>query len=1586
MSQPNSQVGVPPSAFTANVPFRPNQNIQYSGRPEDYSQNNRRQAHQIQQRHHGQVPSNSSGVPSPSASPGARRTPPHDMSKQGVRHSGQQPMSVNHQQALLYRMQPQAGQMHSMGFGIPSAAAPRTAPMQPASAPAIAPGSAGPRIMQHGTASGAPFGMQNPSFVPQHTMMPPAMYTSRTSNQYPQAAPPFSFPYFPATQSVQQNQGYYPPASQIPQVSYSPQAMQTQPPQSRNERKKKILRIQDPTSGEDLTESILRDGVVIPASSQVAGAGPSSSPPQHKEPESQQVQENRRIQAEFLTKVSQVASDPGSSELSKRAQLEDGAQPKGPVLAQIETSSPVFTPAVPAQISKPPVTTEEPSADASPPSAAASEAMPSEQVVVSDPKQEEQQVEEVAVESTPPTTEEEPVSVPVDDAKVILDAPKLEKPEPVKETDVQTTELSVTKLAADNKKGKKKKFQELDNKPQQVDMYEAFRSTESEVTEQTAAPIEEEPVASVVTPATVPSTEAEAPAVVVATEPKVEEAKEEDVKMEEAQKVEKSGADEEGNVVKEEQPTVSADVPEVETVKPEVKEQPPVFKEPAPVAPIAALPKEEAKTNNISEPPASSSKAATENATVEKVSKEETNEKVEDENAKNKEGEPKPEDNKIGLKYTYRDDQWSPLNQEGKKQYDRTFLLQFQPDCTSKPQGLPDIPDIVLEKADVRPHLDTKSMTSKGPDNLFMPTYMKSPRMNQQAPSFPQGNKRQSKERKIISRPSASQEETLKRSENAWKPDSKKKKKDSEDKDDDAELLRSFKSILNKLTPQNFQKLMNQTMQLPINSEERLTGVIDLVFEKAIMEPGFSQAYANMCRVMQNIEVTKADGSKVQFRKLIIIKCQKQFERQRSDEKIEMEKKRIAALSAKEQEEAQAELEYQQMIAKKQIIGNIRFIGELFKLSLLTEKIMQGCIFLLLKAKDEESLECMSKLVSTIGQSLDHQKGKALMDQYFNQVDKIIKEKKISSRIRFMLHDLKDLRDNNWKPRRNEAKPVMIDQIRKEAEMEKQKREQEQLTSRLAPRQSSKRPQGSMEKYQEDGGWNTVSGNRSTKQNVIENPAKLKITRQTIDDNVQLGPGGRPGSLGGWGKGSSGGGGKSSSGSSEAKISQGNRFMMLGEDKQQSRSMLPPSARDNKGRSSSGSKRSREREIDRSRERQSAIADTQRFTGSLKSRSNELDRNQEKRVEPPAAVALSEEEYEKRSRSTIKEFVSIKDFKEAITCLEELKSPKLQHVFVRVAIEDVLEKSSGMRESVGRLFHRLLQTSTISVEQFNDGLNEILEFAEDMEIDIPLYWTYLGEIIGAMAAEGATNFAFLRDVVQKIPREGKSAECMAEILKAGVNLTSETHMAKIWKTSNFTWSLFLPSGTNIQEFVKNKKVSFTEQPVDRVSQSTPKEETRIGNFQRDLILQFQNESLTNDEVFDFIEKSIPPDVRKTKEFIRALVSAVCFGAVKGEGTNSRGDHELLKKRSVLMQRYIDSDAKLELQALFAVQHLNYSLENPPGLLRLYFDVLYDEDVISEETFYSWRESDDAAEKTGKGIALKSVTSFYTWLEESDPPN
>ena len=44
-------------------------------------------------------------------------------------------------------------------------------------------------------------------------------------------------------------------------------------------------------------------------------------------------------------------------------------------------------------------------------------------------------------------------------------------------------------------------------------------------------------------------------------------------------------------------------------------------------------------------------------------------------------------------------DQWSPLNLEGKKLYDREFLLQlqFSSKSTAKPAGLPDLPDIIID-------------------------------------------------------------------------------------------------------------------------------------------------------------------------------------------------------------------------------------------------------------------------------------------------------------------------------------------------------------------------------------------------------------------------------------------------------------------------------------------------------------------------------------------------------------------------------------------------------------------------------------------------------------------------------------------------------------------------------------------------------------------------------------------------------------------------------------------------------------------------------------------------------------------------
>ena len=88
-------------------------------------------------------------------------------------------------------------------------------------------------------------------------------------------------------------------------------------------------------------------------------------------------------------------------------------------------------------------------------------------------------------------------------------------------------------------------------------------------------------------------------------------------------------------------------------------------------------------------------------------------------------------------------------------------------------------------------------------------------------------------------------------------------------------------------------------------------------------------------------------------------------------------------------------------IARRIMLGNIRFIGELFKKQMLTERIMHTCIMKLLgetKNPDEEDVEALCKLLSTIGGQLDHARAKDHMDAYFRLILGLARSDSISSR------------------------------------------------------------------------------------------------------------------------------------------------------------------------------------------------------------------------------------------------------------------------------------------------------------------------------------------------------------------------------------------------------------------------------------------------------------------------------------------------------------------------------------------------------------------------------------------------------------
>ncbi|XP_050645723.1 eukaryotic translation initiation factor 4 gamma 3 isoform X15 [Macaca thibetana thibetana] len=1014
-----------------------------------------------------------------------------------------------------------------------------------------------------------------------------------------------------------------------------------------------------------------------------------------------------------------------------------------------------------------------------------------------------------------------------------------------------------------------------------------------------------------------------------------------------------------------------------------------------------------------------------------------------------------------GLTFPFKPESWKPTDTEGKKQYDREFLLDFQfmPACIQKPEGLPPISDVVLDKIN-QPKLPMRTLDPRilprGPD--FTPAFAdfgrqtpggrgvpickvqsrhglpileqsKAPTCPPLAMSHPPvkslplgllnvGPRRsqpgQRREPRKIITVSVKEDVHLKKAENAWKPS---QKRDSQADDPEniktQELFRKVRSILNKLTPQMFNQLMKQVSGLTVDTEERLKGVIDLVFEKAIDEPSFSVAYANMCRCLVTLKVPMADkpGNTVNFRKLLLNRCQKEFEKDKADDDVfEKKQKELEAASAPEERtRLHDELEEAKDKARRRSIGNIKFIGELFKLKMLTEAIMHDCVVKLLKNHDEESLECLCRLLTTIGKDLDFEKAKPRMDQYFNQMEKIVKERKTSSRIRFMLQDVIDLRLCNWVSRRADQGPKTIEQIHKEAKIEEQEeqRKVQQLMTKEKRRPGVQRV--------DEGGWNTVQGAKNSR---VLDPSKfLKITKPTIDEKIQLVP---KAQLGSWGKGSSGGAKASETDALRSSASSLNRFSALQLPAPSGSTPSTPVEFDSRRTITSRGSMGREKNdkplpsatarpntfmrggsskdlLDnqsQEEQRREMLETVKQLTGAVdvERNSTEAERNKTREsakpeisaVSAPDKAALSEEEMERKSKSIIDEFLHINDFKEAVQCVEELNAQGLLHVFVRVGVESTLERSQITRDHMGQLLYQLVQSEKLSKQDFFKGFSETLELADDMAIDIPHIWLYLAELVTPMLKEGGISMRELTTEFSKpLLPVGRAGVLLSEILHLLCKQMSHKKVGALWREADLSWKDFLPEGEDVHNFLLEQKLDFIESDSPCSSEALSKKELSAEELYKRLEKLIIEDKANDEQIFDWVEANLDESQMSSPTFLRALMTAVCKAAIIADSSTFRVDTAVIKQRVPILLKYLDSDTEKELQALYALQASIVKLDQPANLLRMFFDCLYDEEVISEDAFYKWESSKDPAEQNGKGVALKSVTAFFTWLREAE---
>merc|ERR1712226_1076772 len=399
------------------------------------------------------------------------------------------------------------------------------------------------------------------------------------------------------------------------------------------------------------------------------------------------------------------------------------------------------------------------------------------------------------------------------------------------------------------------------------------------------------------------------------------------------------------------------------------------------------------------------------------------------------------------------------------------------------------------------------------------------------------------------------------------------------------------------------------------------------------------------------------------------------------------------------------ELDFRRIRIKKQMLGNIKFIGQLFKKNLLKEKIMRYCIASLLKLEelpiksknpeykdsgdldmDEEDHEAICSMFTTIGLTIDKPNSASFMTVCWTKISNLSTNKKLPSRSRFMYKDLMDLRKNKWVPRRKEEKAKTLEEIKKDFEREERKQaEQSAQNDRRGGNQSNYRG-GGRDNNNNRGSGDYRQNDRRANSSMRQRQPKVQ---QTTDDDgfTTIAKGG--------GGGGAGGGGHQVRG----------------------RGPAPPPVTS----------------------KPSAFAALDDDGPSKKSSSNNNNNSSSKK-----AKALDEDQLKRRFKSIRSDFMTGGgDVKELSA------TPESGLKMVQTYCDQLLDSKEAERVAISKILAICAEKKWISSEDAKGGLLDGIEFIDSMIYDCPKAYEYIGEILANFLRIGLIDVAWYCDATEK---------------------------------------------------------------------------------------------------------------------------------------------------------------------------------------------------------------------------------------------
>ncbi|XP_061178950.1 eukaryotic translation initiation factor 4 gamma 2-like [Saccostrea echinata] len=836
--------------------------------------------------------------------------------------------------------------------------------------------------------------------------------------------------------------------------------------------------------------------------------------------------------------------------------------------------------------------------------------------------------------------------------------------------------------------------------------------------------------------------------------------------------------------------------------------------------------------------------------------------------------------------------------------------------------------------------------------------------------------------------------------------------------------FRRVRGILNKLTPEKFDKLSLELLNVGIESQVILRGIILLIFEKALDEPKYSSMYAQLCHQLcedaPNFE--QPSSNITTFRRLLLNKCQDEFENR--SKATDVFDRRDSPLTPDEAE--------QYHIAKQKMLGNIKFIGELGKLEMLHEGILHKCIKQLLEKKKNiamedmaEDLECLCYLMRTVGRRLDTNKAKSWMDQYFARMRSFANREELPSRIRFMLQDVQELRNNNWKPRHinRENGPRTITEIRKEAaDEEGEYYPMPQQNRMYGGRQMNGNMQGWMSGQQGNMGdlfgmsgpgmmmgsigtgpgvINDMPGYLGGKQRMMQQQGQgfNKFNNQQRDPGMQRRQNGGSPTMGR----------HSPQNQQQFQPPHNNaprdlppRFVKLAQ--QQQSQTAPPGAMNGTAvvivppneeislrpaKNFNVFKPNSPSNLPRSTHPTAPPVGSMRMTAApdppkpLLNKQPQITIKQVESKEKPKSnkkFTPSKDEAQKIVENLLTDYLANGETNEALTAFKDMYAPKkyIPELLMKM-MKMTVEKTDDDREKMMTLISAMKADNLITSDQTMEALQSVFEQMGDMEAEFPLIRSY----VSTFAAMSITGQVVTLNELAEPLENGAYYPLFLISLQQMHKIKGKDWLANLFNESKLDLLKMLPEidqrKERMMEILEDRGLSFLF-PLLRV--------------QSELWKEMQTEPSAT-ALFKWIKEHVNTDLQYTSGFLNILTTSLMkyvtqdstLGddvdiTVAPEKTLIDKEKQNLEKMKGVLQMFLHEHVDLQIAALYAAQVFCYSHEFPKGMLLRFFMNLYDMEVVEEEAFLKWKEEVND-QYPGKGKALFQVNQWLTWLEQAE---